>query len=374
MVAVEKLSESDALSLRFRRMFGWLVLYSGFSSLLRFVPVAPNVAAIMLTGNCNCRCVTCGVWKNTSVNELTTEEMKCSLRQLKGIGVKTLVFVGGEPLLRNDIGAIVKEASSLGFDGIIVVTNGLLLEKKAEELLDSGVTHIDVSIDAVGEADDRIKGISGHYERAIAGIRAVQRLKQTKGLDVAVTIMTNLLMDDNVDYIPDLVNVARSMGAYLFFNLLEDHIVVFRGIPLSKLLVKDERKVDQTIDFLETVNKKYPGLLSQCNPMLEYVRNYLKGKNRYDFHCAHGFHSVFLGPHGEIYPCWALEPIGNVRVNNLSEVVGSERQRALAEKMYKMDCPGCTNEYGANILIKHLIAHKLFCEKASVRAKLESLF
>jgi MoaA/NifB/PqqE/SkfB family radical SAM enzyme len=267
--------------------------------------------------------VTCNVWKNASFDELNTEEMKNAMHQLKDVGVKTLIFVGGEPLLRSDVGSIIGEASSLGFENIIVVTNGLLLEQKAEELLDAGVTHIDVSIDAVGESNDRIRGVPGYYERAVAGIRAVQRLKKSKGLDVAVTIMTTLLMNDNVDDIPGLVEVARSLDAFLLFNLLGNDTDISKGIPLSELLVNDEGKIDETIDFLKMVNKKYPGLISQCDYTLEYARNYLKGKNRYDFHCVHGYQMVYVGSHGEIYPsCWAMEPIGNVRVDKLSGVVG----------------------------------------------------
>jgi MoaA/NifB/PqqE/SkfB family radical SAM enzyme len=352
--------------LRFKGKLSYILLYSGFSSLLRFVAVNPNTAYIMLTENCNSRCVTCNVWKKSkSVNELTTEEMKDVLHQLKEMGITQLVFTGGEPLLRNDVGAIVKEAKSLRFKDIIVVTNGLLLEKKAEELLDNGVTHIDVSIDAVGEANDRIRGVPGYYERAINGIKAVQRLKKSKDLDVAVTIMTILLMNDNVDHIPELIEVAKSLDTYSLFNLLGDHIDISKGIPFSDLLVRDEGKIDETIDYLKMVKKKHPMLISQCDYTLEYARNYLKGKNRYDFHCVHGYKMVYLGAHGEIYPsCWAMPPIGNVREDKLRDVVGSEKQRELAKKMYKMECPKCIQHYIPNLMVKHLISHKLRCEKA----------
>ena len=345
----------------FRERLSWLCLWSGFSSLLRFVPVSPTRAEFRFTDNCNSRCITCNAWKNKSENELTTEELKDVLGQLRAMGIKQLVFTGGEPLLRNDIGAVVKEASSLGFEAIIIVTNGLLLEKKADELLDGGVTHIDVSIDAIGEANDKIRGVPGYYDRAVKGIETVQRLKKSKGLDdVAVTIMTTLLMKDNVDDIPKLVELAKSLDAYLLFNLLDDRVDIFKGIPLSELLVKDEEKIDETIDYLKSVNKKHPGLISQCDYTLEYARDYLKGKNRYNFHCIHGYKRVCLGAHGEIYPsCWAMPPIGNIREDNLQEIIGSKKQRELAKKMYKMECPKCIQHYIPNLVVKHLISHSL---------------
>ncbi len=350
------------MGLRLKEKMSWMLLYSGFSSLSRFVPVRPTSAYIMLTDNCNSRCITCNVWKSRSENELTTEEVKNALQQLKEIGVKELIFVGGEPLLRNDIGEIIKEAKSLNFQAIIVVTNGLLLERKAEELLDNGVTHIDVSIDAINEANDKIRGIPGYYNKAINGIKTVQKLKKTKGLDVPVTIMTTLLMKDNVNDIPKLVELAKNLDAHLLFNLLGDCIDISSGIPLSEIRVEDHKKIDETIDYLKTVNEKFPGIITQCNYSLDYARNYLKGKDRYNFHCAHGFRMVYLGSHGEIYPCWAMEPIGNIRENKLQDIIGSKKQKELAKKMYKMECPKCTNNYGANILVKHLISHKLRCK------------
>ena len=127
------------MRLRFKERLSWILLYSGFSSLLRFVPVSPTRAEFRFTENCNSRCITCNVWKNNSINELTTEEIKNALHQLKEIGVKQLIFTGGETLLRNDVGDIIKEANSLKFEAIIVVTNGLLLEEKAEEIAESAI-------------------------------------------------------------------------------------------------------------------------------------------------------------------------------------------------------------------------------------------
>jgi MoaA/NifB/PqqE/SkfB family radical SAM enzyme len=351
------------LGLRLRERMSWWILSSGFSSLLRFVPICPTRAEFRFTFNCNSKCITCNAWKSRSENELTTEEVKNALHQLKEIGIKELIFTGGEPLLRNDIGEIIKEAKALEFQAIIVVTNGLLLERKAEELLDNGVTHIDISIDAINETNDKIRGIPGYYKKAINGIKTIQKLKKNKALDVPVTIMTTLLMKDNINDIPKLVELAKNLDAHILFNLLEASLYIFGGVPLSELMVDDHKKIDETIDYLKTINKKFPGVITQCNYSLDYARNYLKGKNRYNFHCVHGFRMVYLGSHGEIFPCWAMEPIGNIREHKLQDIIGSKKQKELAQKMYKMECPKCTNNYGANILVKHLLSHKLRCKE-----------
>jgi MoaA/NifB/PqqE/SkfB family radical SAM enzyme len=341
-----------------------ILLYLGNHRLLKLATPNPEWADIRVTESCNSRCTTCYSWKNKAEGELTTEEIKDAIHQLKEVGVKNLVFIGGESLLREDIGILVREASLLGFKNIMLVTNGLLLEGKAEELLRNGITHITVSVDGFGSTDDKIRGISGSFDRSIKGIKAVQRLKKDMGLDIPVTIITTILLNQNVEEIPRLVEFSRSLGINWLFNLLDPNLDIFKGIPFSALLVKSEKKIDETIDYLKKTCKSYPHLISSCDHMLEFARSYLKGKNPYDFHCVHGYKMVYLGSHGEVYlGCYAMDPVGNIRESKLRDIIDSQQARELARKMYLMKCPGCTNRYEINMISKHLVSHLLRCKK-----------
>ena len=347
-----------------------VILYLGRKSFLKFVSIRPLWANIRVTKNCNSKCITCYAWKNNSQNELTTQEMKDALHQLWDVGARNLIFVGGEPLLRSDIGDLIKEASLRGFESIIIVTNGLLLEEKAEELVNNGVTHVTVSIDGFKSANDEIRGVAGSYETSIRGIRAVKKAIKNTSRNVSITILSTILLEKNFRDIPKLIEVARSLGVYWSFNLLDPNLDIFKGIPFSELLVKDEKIVDETIDYIRKVHRESPWLIYTCDHMLEYARDYLKGKNRYDFHCVHGYKMIYIGAHGEVYPgCWLMEPLGNLRRDKLSDLVGSKKHKEIAEKMYMMDCPGCTNRYEFNIGIKHMISHWLFCRGNSDQQK-----
>ncbi len=356
------------MGLRVRGKSQAVLLYLGSEKLLRNVSVQPEWADIRVTESCNSRCVTCQAWKNKAVDELSTEEMKDAIRQLSEVGVRNAVFIGGEPLLRRDIGVLVKEASLSGFRNIMLVTNGLLLEDKAEELLRSGVTHVTVSVDGIGATDDRIRGVSGSFDRAVKGVKAVQRLKKDLGVDVEVTLITTLLLKENAEEIPKIVELARSLGAHWMFNLLDPNIDIFRGIPFSELLENDKRKIDATIDYLKRTCRENPNAVSSCYHMLEFAGGYLKTPSKYDFHCIHGYKMLYLGSHGEVYlGCYALDPIGNVRKDRLKDLVGSDAAKQLARRMYRMDCPGCTNRYEFNIAMKHLLSHRVLCERRQRR-------
>lgn len=351
---------------RVKERFGNIVLYLGIRRLLRFAPINPEWANINVTENCNSRCVTCYAWKNKIVNELSTEEIKDVLRQLKELGVKSVIFIGGEPLLRNDIGNLVKEARLLKFYPIMLVTNGLLLESKAEELLENGVTHLAVSVDGIGRTNEVIRGIRGNYEKSIRGMKAVLDLKKRRNLGVSVTLLTTILLNQNVDEIPQLVETARSLGVHWTCNLLDPNVPIFKGIAFSDLLVNDEEKIDKTIDFLKETRKSSPWLVTSCDHKLEYARHYLKTRSFFprSFHCVHGYRVVWLTSRGDVHPgCWLMNALGNVRKDKLLDIIRSDNYRKTAERMYMNECPGCTNLHAFNVAAMHPITHRS-CGKA----------
>jgi MoaA/NifB/PqqE/SkfB family radical SAM enzyme len=333
---------------------------------LRFVPLNPEWVNINVTENCNSRCITCYAWKNKSSNELTTEEIIDALGQLRKIGVRNIIFIGGEPLLRSDIGDLIKEAASLKFETRMLVTNGLLLETRAEELLEKGITHLSVSIDGVGRTNDIIRGVPGSYEKSISGIKAVQKLKKEKGLKVHVTILTTILLNQNINDIPRLIEISRNLGVHWTCNLLDPNLPIFQGIPFQDFIVKNEEKIDETIDYLKKIRKKNPWLITSCDHVLEYARYYLKIRKFFPphFHCIHGYKLIWIDSHGDVYPgCWLMKPIGNLRKTKLQSIIKSEAYRKTIEKMYMNNCPGCTNLHSFNVAMWRLISHQIHCRK-----------
>ena len=351
------------MQLELRKTKDHILQWLGIPRLLRFVSLTPRTVEFRVTENCNSRCIMCNAWKNKAVNELDTEEVKYVLRQLRDIGINTLMFLGGEPLLRPDIGAIIKEASLLKFQTILLVTNGLLLEEKAEELLENGITHITVSIDGMRDANDAIRGVKRSFDKAIRGIKTVQKLKENMDLNVLVTLIPVLLMKQNIDEIPKLIELSRDLRIHWDFNLLDSNLDIFKGTPFSEILVDDKEKIDKTIDYLIKAQREEPRLTSHCEHVLEYARRYLKRENLDDYACVHGYEALHIGSHGEVYSCWIMEPIGNLREAKLRDIVGTKKHRELAERIYMKHCPGCTNLYSYNALTKHLLSHWVRCEK-----------
>ena len=85
-----------------------------------------------ITRACNLKCVHCyndsGAGK--SFNDITTEKAKAVLDDLAGFGVPSVLFSGGEPLMRSDLFDLIQYAGQLGLCTVIS-TNGTLITADA---------------------------------------------------------------------------------------------------------------------------------------------------------------------------------------------------------------------------------------------------
>jgi len=132
----------------------------------------PSALNLPLTDNCNSRCVMCDIWKTKAAGELTSQEYRTILSEEVFSKVRHVGVSGGEPTLRKDfvecIRTIVETLPLLR--SISITTHGFhtnLWRRYAPELQTicsaQGVAlTVNVSLDGVSEAHDRIRGIPGH--------------------------------------------------------------------------------------------------------------------------------------------------------------------------------------------------------------------
>lgn len=162
-----------------------------------------NLAHLQLTRRCNLRCKFCGQWgehgfmrSGGSVRELTTDEWLAvaeDICETAGEEVRFTIW-GGEPLLSESLHPVLKRIRELGSTAGLV-TNGVLLGANARKF-DGEIDTLFLSIDGIGATHDRIRGVPGVYERAIAGAAALPP-------SIKVVAMT-VICDDNIGEIERL--------------------------------------------------------------------------------------------------------------------------------------------------------------------------
>jgi len=123
---------------------------------------------ISVTDRCNFRCTYCmpkdvfnSDYKFLRRDDLLSfEEITRISKVFVELGVKKIRLTGGEPLLRKNIPVLIEQLSNIeGIEDISLTTNGVLLtQKMAQQLKDSGLQRITVSLDALD--DETFKAIS----------------------------------------------------------------------------------------------------------------------------------------------------------------------------------------------------------------------
>lgn len=134
-----------------------------------------NYLRISVTDRCNLRCVYCmppeGISLLKHSDILRYEEITLVAQAAADMGITKVRLTGGEPLVRAKITDLVAMLAEIkGIDDISMTTNGVLLERYAEDLKKAGLRRVNVSLDSlrtkrfqkitrVGKLEDVLRGI-----------------------------------------------------------------------------------------------------------------------------------------------------------------------------------------------------------------------
>ena len=139
-------------------------------------------------------------------DELTTSEWRRVLTEARDLGVLQLHLSGGEPLLRRDLAEIVRCAVELGLYTNLITSALGLTRRRAEQLRDAGLDHVQISVQADESAtSDRIAGTPS-FERKLVAARMVKELGWPLTLNV-------VLHRHNIDRIAGILALAEELGA-----------------------------------------------------------------------------------------------------------------------------------------------------------------
>lgn len=134
----------------------------------------PQTVFLAVTYRCQCNCPHCyaDARKRQNSDEISTEELKARIGQVKALGAFHLIITGGKPLLREDIFELVAQAHEIGLISRLS-TNGFLLDRtRVVELRRAGLNQCGVAIDdADRDTHDRQRGLPGLFDRAVEAFR-----------------------------------------------------------------------------------------------------------------------------------------------------------------------------------------------------------
>lgn len=179
----------------------------------------PERVYIALNDSCQCHCKMCANSKKTSDDRSFSEDVLDKIvKELSDFGTY-FVFYRQEPLMYEDFRKCLEIINQYGAK-CQITTNGLLLDKYIDEILDSNVTKLWVSIDGYGETHDTIRGYKGCFDKVIDN---VERLLERRGDESKL-----------------MVGISTSCHKYNYLNLIELAKFV-QHLPIDVMVVNQMR-------------------------------------------------------------------------------------------------------------------------------------
>lgn len=248
---------------------------------------------VAVTYRCNSHCKMCNIWKNNDFSdEIKPKDFFYLPKQLSNINI-----TGGEPFLRRDLTDIIESILiNCRWPEIVISTNGLATSSicaQAEKIFkinpDIGVA---VSIDGIGSSHDRIRGVKGGYDRALASIKHLKKLN-IKNLKVAFT-----LGDYNVSELKKVYRLAKNFNAE--FSLAITHSSNNYFNKQNEMAKRDE--MAGVLDWLIKEELSKWGYKNWGRAYFAYgARQFVKTGKRIlpDYS---GKLNIFIDPYGNVYP------------------------------------------------------------------------
>lgn len=298
----------------------------------------PTRIIFCMTLRCNIKCQQCAIWRLPAGEELTTEEWKKVIYDLrKWIGPYRVQMAGGEIFVRKDIPEIIKFATE--HDVLTgLVSNGTMITKGlAEKIVDSGLGYIHISVDGIKpETHDFIRGIPGLHAKTTAGIDHL--VKAAKGSGMSICVAT-VVMKPNMHELVDIVKWADKIGTDgVIFNPLGPTIDSdpdwFKKTPL---FFDDLSEINKVLDQLIEMKKNGAKILNPPEQFEEMKNYFAKPYLLMREHCMVGITNLSIICNGDIHTCFKMPPLGNVKETTVEAVWDSEKARELRKRIKNCD-------------------------------------
>lgn len=267
---------------------------------------APRAVFFEVTWRCNLKCRHCYTSSGgTSPKEVSTQSVIRMLDDMAENGVFLISYGGGEPLLREDIITLIKEAARRRIE-VSLSTNGWYITAAlSNELRDAGVRSILVSLDgANASTHDAIRG-DGSFEKA----RKAIELLVAAGHRVAINFCA---MRPNIAELPRVVELGQSLGCSSVRALRLSHIGRARqneDLWLSPVMyvafikeLADLHEKHRSNSFQVVRDEAFLGAVGKMGnrPRLSWLPKQYTG-------CPAARSFIFVNPKGDVYPCGFME-------------------------------------------------------------------
>jgi len=249
----------------------------------------PLAVSWSLTNRCNFKCRYCNIY-NLKSKELTTKQIFSVIDELAKMGTQRISLIGGEPLLRNDIGQIIDYCKNYDFH-VTLTSNGALVPKKINEIKKANL--LKLSFDGPKKIHDFMRQ-KGSYLDVLKAIE-VAKNNNTK------VMLNTTLTKYNLNHINFILETARRLDTNVKFQPV-NNICSYSEKHLESLSpeTNEYRKAIDKLIILKKSNKQIVNSLKG----LKYMHDWPNTKT---LKCYAGKIICRIASNGNVYPCTIME-------------------------------------------------------------------
>ena len=284
------------------------------------------------TSRCNLNCKHCyaDVAGANDDHALTTAEARLLIDDLAGFGCPVLLFSGGEPLTRPDLGELAHHAQKRGLRTVVSTNGTLITPEKAAELKEAKIAYVGVSLDGLETTHDLFRQRAGAFRQTLAGIRACRAASLKVGIRLTLT-RCNVGELDGIFELLEREAIPRVCVYHLVYTGRGSAI---RNLDLSHQ--ETRQAVDRIIDLTHRAHARgstmevltvdnhcdgpylYQRMLREGHPRAGQVLELLRASGGN----ASGSGIACVSWDGTVYAdqFWRNHPLGSIRVQPFSEL------------------------------------------------------
>jgi Fe-coproporphyrin III synthase len=283
---------------------------------------------------CNCRCVMCDIWKaNHDKKELSVETLQQHIATFQKLGVREIVFSGGEALMHSNLWQFTTLLRNANIK-ITLLSTGLLLSKHAQAIV-ANLNGVIVSLDGSQPIHDKIRQIPNGFSKLSEGVKLLKQINP----EYPVTGRCVLQRYNYADF-ANIVRAAKEIGLdQISFLAADVSTSAFNRIdPWTDQRVSEIALTTQEIaDFEKIISDSFNELsefyeskfIAESPAKLKKLVEYYKAVNgKQNFAapvCNAPWVSAVIESDGSVLPCFFHKPYGNIYDNDLLSILNSKQ-------------------------------------------------
>lgn len=304
----------------------------------------PLLIAWEITNACDMSCQHCALDSSYPLpDELGTDEAKRVIDQLQEAGLKQLLFVGGEPLVRPDLLELARYASQ--FFTVAINTNAFSLDwTMAVELKEAGVSQVRISIDGADARTHDFLRREGSFTRAIEAVKYCVQMGFEVGIQATISQI-------NFTQLSQMVDMARGLKVRVFEA--SEFFPVGRGMTMAQWVLSSEQRQEMYQFIVQKQKESEEPIITSKDPYLFLVNKRLQHiclnpyRPELSVGCGAGILGCAIKANGKVTPCGGISLVlGDLRYQRFSQIwQEAEALKILRARNFKGKCGSCEYKF-----------------------------